>query len=150
MKPKSKVKIIIAIASILIIAITILILFFFTDIFRTKKGAFNRYFKTTLKSLEILSQKGNEDYYNTKNTMPYITNAEMIITSSNNVADSSIMDKIKINLTGKTNNKTDNSNYEISIKSQNQELAFISLIKDKNKYAFFSPQISNRLYWCKK
>ncbi len=143
MKPKSKVKIIVIMISILIIVVTILILFFFTDIFRTKKSAFNRYFKATAKSLQILDEKGNDDYYNMKKIMPYITNAEVIITSSNNVADSSIMDKIKINVNGKTNYKNDSSNYEISIKSQNQELAFISFIKDKNKYAFYSPQISN-------
>lgn len=143
MKPKSKIKIIAIIISILVIAITLLILFFFTDLFRTKKGAFNRYFKMTVKSLEVLNEKGNESYYNMKKTMPYIRNADIIITSSNNVADSSIMDKIKISLNEKTNYKTDSSNYEVSIKSQNEELAFISLIKDKNKYAFYSPQISN-------
>lgn len=143
MKPKNRIKIIAIIITIVVIAITLLILFFFTDIFRTKKGAFLRYFKTTTKSLEILDERDNKDYYDMKKTMPYIRNAEMIITSSNNVADSSIMDKIKISLTGKTNYKTENSNYEVSIKSQNQELAFISLIKEKNKYAFYSPQISN-------
>ncbi len=143
MKPKSKIKIIATIIIIAIIAVTFLILFFFTDVFRTKKGAFLRYFKTTSKSFEILNERDNEDYYNMKRSMPYIQTAEMIITSSNNVADSSILDKIKINITGKSNYKDSKSNYEIDIKSQNQELAFISLVRDKNRYAFYSPQISN-------
>lgn len=113
MKPKNKIKIISIMIAIAIIVVTLIILFFFTDIFRTNKGAFFRYIKGTAKTLEILNENEYETYTNLKKTMPYIEKGEMIITSSNNVADSSIMDKIKLEVTGTNDYKNGKSNYEL-------------------------------------
>ena len=139
---KLKLKIIIIVTIISIIAIVIALLFLFTDIFRTKKGAFFRYLKMTESGLELLNITDYNDYEELKETMPYIRNGEMIVQTSSNIADSSIMDKLKLNLQAKTNNQQEKPNYNITINSGNTELFNLSLARDKKDYAFYSPQIS--------
>ena len=143
MKPKNaKMKIIIILISIIIIAIILAILFFFTDVFRTKKGAFYRYIKMTESGLQVLNITEFDEYKNIKQTMPYIRKAEMIVKTSSNIADSSIMDKLKLNMESKVNNDTEKANSNITIKSNNTELFNVTFAKDKKNYAFYSPQIS--------
>ena len=145
MKSKNlKVRIILIASIISVIAIVIALLFFFTDIFRTKKGAFFRYLKMTESGLDILNITEFNDYNELKETMPYIRNGEMIVKTSSNIADSSIMDKLKLNLQGKVNTPQEKANYQISVSSSNRELFNINLAQDKNVYAFFSPQISTK------
>lgn len=144
MKPRiSKLTIVLIISAIIIITGIVLALFFFTDIFRSNKGAFSRYFKTISKSIEILDEDKYDSYNNLKETMPYIRKAEAYVQSSSNVADTAIMDRLKINLTEKTDYKSSKSNIEISIKSQNVELSTIKLIRDKQQYGFYCPDIAN-------
>lgn len=144
MKSKNaKLKFIIILVVIIIIAIVVAVLFFFTDVFRTKRGAFFRYFKTTSSNLEILKEISFEDYERVKESTPYIVNGEMTVRSSSNIADSSIMDKLKLKVEGKVNNEKEKANYNIKINSNNTELFDISLAKEKNMYAFYSSQISN-------
>ena len=142
MKPRNiKTKILIIIISLIIIVAILAVLFFFTDIFRTKKGAFFRYLKMLEPELQILNITDFEEYKNVKQTMPYIRKAEMIVKSSSNIADSSIMDKLKLNMESKVNNETEKMNSLITIKSNNNELFNVTFAKDKNNYAFYSPQI---------
>ena len=144
MKPRNiKTKILIILISLIIIVAILAVLFFFTDIFRTKKGAFFRYFKMLEPELQILNITDFDEYKNVKQTMPYIRKAEMIVKSSSNIADSSIMDKLKLNMESKVNNETEKMNSSIIIKSSNKELFNVTFAKDKNNYAFYSPQISN-------
>lgn len=144
MKSKNaKLKLIIISVVIITIAIVVAVLFFFTDVFRTKRGAFFRYFKTTSSNLELLKEINFEDYVRVKESTPYIVNGEMTVRSSSNIADSSIMDKLKLKVEGKVNNEKEKVNYNIKINSNNTELFGISLAREKNVYAFYSPQISN-------
>lgn len=144
MKPKNiKLRIILILITIVIIATVITSLFFFTDIFRTKRGAFFRYLKMTEKGLNVLNISEYDEYENLMQTMPYIINGEMIVKSSSNIADSSIMDKLKLTISGKVNNEAEKANYSIKINSNNNELFNIILAKEKNNYAFNSPLISN-------
>lgn len=140
---KLKFKIITIISVIIILAIIFAILFFFTDIFRTKRGAFFRYFRNTNSNLEILSNIDYKDFDEVKQTTPYIENGEMIVQSSSNVADSSIMDKLKLKVEGKVNNPNKKANYNITITSNSTELFNVSLAREKNIYAFNSPLIAN-------
>lgn len=144
MKPRiSKLTIILIISAIIIITAIALSLFFFTDIFRSSKSAFSRYFKTISKSLEILNEDKYDNYNNLKETMPYIRKAEVYIKSSSNVADTAIMDKLKIDITAKTDYKNSKANAEINIKSAETNLSTINLIRDKQKYGFYCPDVAN-------
>ncbi len=138
-----KLKIIVIVSIIIILAITFAILFFFTDIFRTKRGAFFRYFRNVNSNLEILNNTDYEDFDKAQQSTPYIENGEMIVQSSSNIADSSIMDKLKLRVDGKVNNQKEKANYNLTITSNINELFKISLAREKNVYAFSSPLISN-------
>lgn len=140
---KLRLKIIISLVVVIIIAIIIAILFFFTDVFRTKKGAFFRYLKMTSSNLEILNTDEFKEYETLKETTPYIRNAEMIVKSSSNIANSNIMDKLKFTMTSKVNNSKEKANYNININSANTNLATMSFARDKNIYGFNSPLISS-------
>ena len=144
MKSKNaKLKIILISITIVVIVIILAILFFFTDVFRTKKGAFFRYFKTTTAGLEVLNDNDFDEFEKIKSSTPYIRSGEMIVQSSSNIADSSIMDKLKLTLNSKVNNPKEKINCNIKINSSNTELFDLTLAKEKNAYAFYSPEISN-------
>src|SRR5574344_884275 len=132
-----KTKIMIIILIIMALAVVALWLFFNTDIFRTKRGAFLRYFETTEESLELLKTTDFSKYNNLKENKAYVRKADMTIQSSSNVADSNILDKIKFVMTEKVNNKDEQANAEISIKSGDKELANISYVKEKDIYGLY-------------
>lgn len=138
-----KLKIIIITAIIITLAIIFAILFFFTDIFRTKRGAFFRYFSSTSSNLAILNNTDYDEFNKTQQSTPYIENGEMIVQSSSNVADSSIMDKLKLRVEGKVNNQKEKVNYNLTVTSNINELFSMSLAREKNMYAFNSPSITN-------
>lgn len=138
-----KLKIIIITAIIITLAIIFAILFFFTDIFRTKRGAFFRYFSSTSSNLAILNNTDYDEFNRTQQSTPYIENGEMIVQSSSNVADSSIMDKLKLRVEGKVNNQKEKVNYNLTVTSNINELFSMSLAREKNMYAFNSPSITN-------
>ena len=117
--------------------------FFNTDLFRTKRSAFYRYFTTSGEALNIINTDDFSAYNKMKETKPYVRKAEMKIQSSSNIADSNILDKIKFSMTEKTDYKNEKSNAEISIKSSNNELANISCIREKNIYGAYCPLVSN-------
>lgn len=143
-KDKLKRNLIIIIAIIAIIATTIFVLYNVTDIFRTKRGAFFRYFAQIPDMADILDTSSEYDNYKkTKESMPYTTSGEMTIYQSQNIADDAILNKIKMTVEGKTDPQNEKSNANISIKSGNRELFNMSTTRDKKMYGFFAPQIAD-------
>lgn len=145
MKPNKLKRNLIIIFSIILILLALgLVLYNTTDIFRTKRGAFFRYFEQIPDAFEILETTDEyKTYQNTKNSMPYTTTGEMVITDSSNIADSSILNKISMNVNGRTDNKSEKSNTEISVNSDNTALFNMTVARDKNLYGFYAPQIAD-------
>ncbi len=145
MKPnRLKRNLIIIFSVIIVFAVTIFVLYMTTDIFRTKRGAFFRY---ALQIPEVFDVLETEEEYQTlqktKDSNTYTTNGEMKITSSENIADESILSKINMNVIGKTNNKAEQANYDVSINSDSTELFNMTVARDKNLYGFYSSQIAD-------
>ena len=145
MKPNKLKRNLIIIFSVIVLACAIiLVLYNTTDIFRTKRGAFFRYFEQIPKAFEILeTSDGYKTYQNTKESMPYITSGEMTITESNNIADASILNKIRLTLNGKTDNKSEKSNTRVTVNSENTELFNMTIARNKKLYGFYAPQIAD-------
>lgn len=145
MKPNKLKRNLIIIFSIIILLITIVfVLYVTTDIFRTKRGAFFRYFKQIPSTLDVLETSSNyQNFKDVKEERSYITNGEMIITDSDNIADESILSKLKLSLSGKVDNSSEKSNTDITISNQNDQLFTMTVARDKNLYGFFAPQIAD-------
>lgn len=145
MKPnRLKRNLIIICSVVLILGTLIFVLFNTTDIFRTKRGAFFRYFYQIPEFFDVLeTSKDYTNYINTKASKPYITNGEMIITDSSNIADESILKNIKLILNGKTDSKNEKSNNNIYINSGNKQLFNMTVSRDKSLYGFYAPQIAD-------
>lgn len=145
MKPNKLKRNLIIIFSVIVLACAIiLVLYNTTDIFRTKRGAFFRYFEQIPEAFEILeTSDGYKTYQNTKESMPYITSGEMTITESNNIADASILNKIRLTLNGKTDNKSEKSNTRVTVNSENTELFNMTIARNKKLYGFYAPQIAD-------
>lgn len=145
MKPNKLKRNLIIIFSIIILIIAIIfVLYITTDIFRTKRGAFFRYFAQIPNVLEVLETSDNyKKCQNVKEEKSYILNGEMIITDSNNIADESILSKLKLTLSGKTDNLSEKSNTDITISSDNNKLFNMTVARDKKLYGFFAPQIAD-------
>lgn len=145
MKPNKLKRNLIIIFSVIVLACAIiLVLYNTTDIFRTKRGAFFRYFEQIPEAFEILeASDGYKTYQNTKESMPYITSGEMTITESNNIADASILNKIRLTLNGKTDNKNEKSNTKVTVNSENTELFNMTIARNKKLYGFYAPQIAD-------
>lgn len=145
MKPnKLKRNLIIIFSIILILTAIIFVLYITTDIFRTKRDAFFRYFSQIPEVLDVLeTSEEYETYQKTKETKPYTTVGEVKITDSSNIADQSILDKVKVTVNGKTDNKNEKSNIDVEIKSENNSLFNMQVARDKNLYGFFAPQIAD-------
>ena len=145
MKPnKLKRNLIIIFSAILIVAATIFVLYNTTDIFRTKRGAFFRYFEQIPEMFEILDTSDEyKNYQKTKESKKYTTSGQMIITDSSNIADKSILNKIKMTVNEKTDNQNEKSNTEIVIKSEDQNLFNMTVARDKKLYGFYAPQIAD-------
>lgn len=145
MKPNKLKRNLIIIFSIIILLIAIIfVLYVTTDIFRTKRGAFFRYFTQIPNVFEVLETSSNyQNLQNVKEERSYITNGEMVITDSDNIADESIMSKLKLKLSGKVDNLSEKSNTDITISSENNQLFNMTVARDKNLYGFFAPQIAD-------
>lgn len=145
MKPNKLKRNLIIIFSVIVLACAIiLVLYNTTDIFRTKRGAFFRYFEQIPEAFEILeTSDGYKTYQNTKESTPYITSGEMTITESNNIADASILNKIRLTLNGKTDNKSEKSNTRVTVNSENTELFNMTIARNKKLYGFYAPQIAD-------
>lgn len=141
---KLRKNLIIIFSIIFIIIVTTFVLYNVTDIFRTKRGVFFRYFGQINEITNVLDmQEKYMEYEKTKKNNSYIRTGEMVITDSKNIADASILSKVKLILNGKTDNSNGKSNNDIVIKSDNKELFNITVSKDKDLYGFFAPQIAD-------
>ena len=69
----------------LALIITIALLYFFTDIFRTKRGAFYKYFNNIPTMLKVVDSNDYADYKKAKKQYAYTREAEMTIQSSENM-----------------------------------------------------------------
>ncbi len=141
MKKKNKAKLIIAILIIIFLISTFLYLFFRTDFFRTKRSAFLRYFETIPESIELLSENNFSEYNNKKKDTPFIRKATVKIQDSSNIANSEILDRIKLEINEKTDNKNKKSNIEYDIYNGNNKLANISYIQNKDTIGLFSEDV---------
>lgn len=133
---KTKRIIVISIIIVAILVLAFLWTFFNTDIFRTKRGAFNRYFATISEVLDIFDEKDDtlSNYKTKKESTPYIRKATATIESSSNIANSNILDKIKFTVTEKTDVQNEKSNIELGILNSKDEIETISAIKEKDVY----------------
>ena len=108
---KLKRNLIIIFSVIIILAIIIIVLYNITDIFRTKRSAFFRYFNQIENYLDVLEMPENyKKYEKTKQTSAYTKNGEMTINNSKNIADESILSKIKLTLSEKKDTQNINQN----------------------------------------
>lgn len=128
---------------ILLIVLAIVFLYFKTDIFRTKRGAFIRYFKTTEKSVEIFKDKDITEYSKNKRKNCYIRKGNLKVADSTNVADSGIMDKLSASINVKSNQEEEQNNIEVSLFSEGTGLGSFSLFQEKDLYGFYCSDISS-------
>ena len=141
---KKRNRIIITVISvILIVTVIVLYLIFNTDFFRTKRGAFIRYLQTTNDSLETIKIIRDKNLIEAKKNKQFLVNGEMKINSSANIADSNILDKLRLYVVTKGDYQNDKINTDISVNNGGDELAKLSLIKDSDYYGMYSADISN-------
>lgn len=145
MKPNKVKRNLIIICSVIVLLVaTIFVLYMTTDIFRTKRGAFFRYAMQIPEIIDVLDTSENyQTFQKTKQTNTYTTTGEMKITSSENIADQSILNRVNMTVFGKTDNKKEQSNYDISIRSDNNELFNMTIARDKDLYGFYSEKVAD-------
>lgn len=145
MKPnKLKRNLILIFSIVIILFATIFVLYMTTDIFRTKRDAFFRYAMQIPDIFDVLDTNSDyQTYQKTKQTNTYLTTGEMKITSSENIADESILSKVNMTVFGKTDNKKEQANYDITIRSDNNNLFSMTAARDKDLYGFYSEQIAD-------
>ena len=145
MKPnKLKRNFIIIFSIIVIILATIFVLYMTTDIFRTKRDAFFRYALQIPDIFDVLdTNEEYQTYQKIKQSNTYLTTGEMKIISSENIADESILSKVNMTVFGKTDNKKEQANYDITIRSDNNNLFSMTAARDKDLYGFYSEQIAD-------
>ena len=145
MKPnKLKRNLILIFSIVIILFATIFVLYMTTDIFRTKRDAFFRYAMQIPDVFDVLDTNSDyQTYQKTKQTNTYLTTGEMKITSSENIADESILSKVNMIVFGKTDNKKEQANYDITIRSDNNNLFSMTAARDKDLYGFYSEQIAD-------
>ena len=142
-KQKRNRIIISVISMILIITVIVLYLIFNTDFFRTKRGAFIRHLQTISNAFETINTVDDKAVSEAKRNKKYYLRGNMKINSSANVADSNILDKIRVNVLSKNDYKGEKSNMDISITSDNNEISKISLIRDSDYYGMYNSDLSN-------
>ena len=145
MKPnKLKRNLILIFSIVIILFATIFVLYMTTDIFRTKRDAFFRYALQIPEIFDVLDTSNDyQTYQKTKQSNTYLTTGEMKITSSENIADESILNRVNMTVFGKTDNKKEQSNYDITIRSDNNNLFSMTAARDKDLYGFYSEQIAD-------
>ena len=144
MRKRINLKLIITLLSILLVLATaVLIVYMKTDFFRTKRSAFFRYFNSTSDVLKILETDEFKEYKNRKETIPYTRKAEITIQNSSNIADSNILDKLKLVINEKADNKNEKNNIKIGLKKESDQVINFEAIKNKNVVGVFCNDIFN-------
>lgn len=140
---KYNIKLIISLLIIIILITTGLILFFKTDFFRTKRSAFLRYFQEIPRAINILENTTLDEYSAKKKDTPYTIKSEMKIQTSSNIADSTILDKLRFIMDKKVDYQNEKSKSEIVIKNNNEELEKISLVRNRDLYGIYCADVAN-------
>lgn len=145
MKPnKLKRNLILTFSIVLLLLAIIFVVYMTTDIFRTKRDAFFRYAMQIPDIFDVLNTDNNyQTYQRTKQSNTYLTTGEMKITNSENIADESILSRVNMTVFGKTDNKKEQANYDISVRSDNTNLFNMTVSRDKDLYGFYSEQIAD-------
>lgn len=143
MKKKFNVKLIVVLIVICLIAIAGVILFFTTDIFRTKRSAFFRYFNQIPDVLKVVETKDFDKYNQKKDVSPYERKANISIQSSSNIANSNILDKVNFKIDEKRDAKKEKTYIDFSFLNGNQTISNINLIRNKNTIGIYNEDISN-------
>ncbi len=142
MRKKNKIKLIVAIILVIIIISVFLFLFFRTDFFRTKRSAFLRYFDNIPEVLDLINDEDLIEYSDKKKSTPYIRKATVNIQDSSNIANSEILDKIKLQINEKTDSKNKKSNIEYDFYSGDTKLANVSYVQSKDTAGFYSEEVA--------
>ncbi len=147
LKKDIKTKIIFAVI-LLIIGLGVA-LYFNTDIFRTKREVFIKYFDQTFEATKILENESNNEYNEKKITSKYkrVGNAKII--SSSNVADSKALDKLKFSIGERTDNENEKSAILINVMNGMEILEEINLLKDGDNYGFYCKDVANSYIFIK-
>lgn len=103
MKRTINYKLIAIITTICVLVIVGLLLFFKTDFFRTKRSAFFRYFNQIPDTLSVIETDKFDKYNAKKESTSYTRKGEVTIQNSSNIADSNILDKIRMSIDEKSN-----------------------------------------------
>lgn len=126
----------------LIVATVILWLVFNTDFFRTKRSSFIRYFSNMTEVLDTWRNFDDENLKKELKNRSYIEKGSMKIKSATNVADSSILDRVRFDFESKVNNQEKRKNVYIKVSGGNGDLANISYIQDNDIYGILVEDIA--------
>ena len=127
---------------VLVLIATTVVLYFSTDIFRTKRGAFIRYFKDTDQCLEIFRDKEFTQYNKNRRKNCYVRKGNLKIIDSTNVAESGIMDKLSATINVKSNKEEEQKNIEVNLFTEGTNLGQFSFFHEKDLYGFFCQDVS--------
>ncbi len=131
---------IIVIAMILIIGIGGTCLYMFTDLFKSEKTLFWKYMSNGVSNLQIEENTQLEDIQKMKEQSPYNINGELKISSTNEEMNT-ILEKIRLKTTGKTD-KLNNYSYNNTIlQNNNTDIFKLEYVQDDNIYALKSDEI---------
>ena len=142
-KLKKDIKLKIVAGVILLILAAGAALYFNTDIFRTKREVFIKYFDQTFEATKMLEDESNSAYNEKKITSKYkrVGNAKII--SSSNVADSKVLDKLKFSIGERTDNGNEKSAIMINVMNGMEIMEEIDLLKDGDNLGFYCKDVAN-------
>ena len=143
MKRTINYKLIAIITTICVLVIVGLLLFFKTDFFRTKRSAFFRYFNQIPDTLSVIETDKFDKYNAKKESTSYTRKGEVTIQNSSNIADSNILDKIRMSIDEKSNPSEEKTSIDVSINQSSANVAKFNLIKNKDSFGFYSSDVSS-------
>lgn len=148
-KLKKDVKFKIIAGVILLILAAGVALYFNTDIFRTKREVFIKYFDQTFEATKILENESNSAYNEKKITSKYKRVGSAKIISSSNVADSKVLDKLKFSIGERTDNGNEKSAIMINVMNGAEIMEEIDLLKDGDNFGFYCKDVANSYVFVK-
>lgn len=148
-KLKKDIKLKIIAGVILLILAAGVALYFNTDIFRTKREVFIKYFDQTFEATKILENESNSAYNEKKITSKYKRVGSAKIISSSNVADSKVLDKLKFSIGERTDNGNEKSAIMINVMNGADIMEEIDLLKDGDNFGFYCKDVANSYVFVK-
>lgn len=131
---------IVVIIIILIIGIGGTYLYMFTDLFKSEKTLFWKYMSNGVSNLQMKENTQLDDIQKMKEQSPYNTNGEFKISSTNEEMNT-VLEKMKLKTTGKTD-KLNNYSYNNAIlQNNNTDIFKLEYVQDDNIYALKSDEI---------